>query len=284
MPLASASPSLLGAVLALALSSGPVPAQVPLHVWMRAQVHGDPGEGSSTPAGVPETLADVVYHDPRLQQMVEELERESPTAASMLLDIRRLGFPLTFGTFDDLAEEMQQEYSAWTRSPRIAAGYMAPVVRQGNAFPGQLLTVKINIALNLSMLDEVFRDAPAALPRPGVEWEEVRRLEVLSVLAHELVHAHGLALAGGDPRNGCHDPHEEESPEASCVMIGENLVRSELGAPLDWDYGFPSAATLATRYEQAAARRAALREIAGFRAPFDFEPPLELPARLPLGG
>jgi hypothetical protein len=229
-----------------------------------------------------EPLAAIVYHDLRLQQMVEELERESPTVASMLLEIRTLGYPLTFGTFEHLAEEMQQEHSAWTRSQRSAAGYMAPVVREAEAFQEQLVTVKINIAVNLTMLDEVFADALLALPLSGVEWSEIRRLEVLSVLAHEIVHAWGLAVTGGDPRFGCQDPQGEESPRGSCVMLGENIVRSEIGAPLDWDYGFPTAAHLAARYSEVAERRASLREIAAFRLPWDVEPPVNLPPRLPL--
>jgi hypothetical protein len=231
-----------------------------------------------------EPLAPVVYHDARLREMVEELQRESPTAASMLLTVRRLGFPIAFGTFADLAEEMQQEYSAWTRSSRSAAGYMAPVVRQVKEFSEELETVKINVAVNLSMLDELFLSAPAALPQADVDWEEIRRLETLSVLAHELVHAYGLALSGGDPRQGCHDPEEGELPEASCVMVGENIVRGEIGAPIDWDYGFPSAVSLAQRYSDAAARRAKLLEIAGFRAAFGFGAPLRLPPRLAIDG
>jgi hypothetical protein len=234
--------------------------------------------------GTVEPLAPVFYHDVRVRQMVEELQRESPTGASMLLTVRRLGFPIAFGTFADLAQEMQQEYSAWTRASRSAAGYMAPVVRLVKEFSEELATVKINVAVNLSMLDEVFQGAPAALPQADVDWEEIRRLETLSVLAHELVHAYGLALSGGDPRHGCHDPEEGELPEASCVMVGENIVRREIGAPLDWDYGFPSAASLAQRYSDAAAHRAKLLEIAAFRGAFGFEPPLRLPPRRAIDG
>jgi hypothetical protein len=285
MQLASTSPALLGALLALALSSGSVPAQMPLQGMLTlVSATGDVPESSTGAAVEVEPLPAIVYHDARLEQMVGELERESPTAASMLRTIRELGFPLTFGTFDDLAEEMQQEYSAWTRSPRSAAGYMAPVVRQGNDFAGQLVTVKINVAVNLAMLDEVFADAPTAVPDSGVEWGEVRRLETLSILAHELVHAYGLAVSGGDPRHGCHDPQEDEVPEASCVMVGENLVRREIGAPLDWDYGFPTAAVLASRYTELATRRAQLQEISSFRLPRSSTPPLRTPARLPIEG
>ena len=276
---------MLGALFALALSSGSVPAQMPLQGMLTLASPADEvRESDPPPVREPEPLAEIVYHDARLQQMVEELALESPRAASMLLTIRKLGFPLSFGTFDDLAEEMQQEYSAWTRSPRSAAGYMAPVVRQGEEFQGQLVTVKINIAVNLTMLEEVFSAAAAELPLSGVEWAEIQRLETLSVLAHELVHAYGLAVTGGDPRFGCQDPHEDESPRASCVMLGENLVRGEIGAPLDWDYGFPTAALLATRYTEVAQRRATLQEIAAFRLPWSFEPPLKVPPRLPLGG
>jgi hypothetical protein len=66
-------------------------------------------------------------------------------------------------------------------------------------------------------------------------------------------------------------------------MIGENIIRQEIGAPLDWDYGFPSARGLTERYTAVAARERALAEIARYRLPNRAEP-LRLPEREPLGG
>jgi hypothetical protein len=277
MQLASASPALLGALLALALSSGSVPAQMPLPRMLTIR----PASYVSEPVAT-RGLAPIEFHSERLKRLTSELERESPTASAMLNTIRRLGFPITVGTFVDLEPEMQQEYSSWTRSSRSAAGYMAPVVRPGPAFTGQLTTVKINVAVNLALLDELFEGAPAEVPDATVSWAEIQRLETLAVLGHELVHAYGLALSGGDPRIGCHDPAEGQSTRLSCVMIGENIVRSEIGAPLDWDYGFPSAKGLSERYSAVAARQRALAEIAAYRLPHRFEVPLRLPERKPL--
>lgn len=269
MQLSYASPALLGVMLALALS-GPAP----------AQVHGPDTRSlvaSAAPPVVrePEPLALLHFYDDRLRSMVEELRRLSPTMESMLAAIQRAGFPVTFGTFADLAAEMQQEYRSWSRGQRNAAGYMAPVVRSGEGF-GDLTTVKINVAVNLTLLDELFENPDTVKPEVPVSWEEIRHKETLAVLAHEIVHAYGLAMSGGDPRYGCHDPQEHERPQDSCVMIGENLVRDEIDAPLDWDYGFPSLASLAERYSEADARRAALREIAAHRLP---ALPVALPAR-----
>jgi hypothetical protein len=269
MQLTSASPALLGALLALALSV-PAGAQMPAEGTL-TYVSSPDGTGDG------ELLAPVEFLDLRVREMVEELERNSPTTASMLLAIRRAGFPLSFGTFADLAAEMQQEYRSWSRGTRNAAGYMAPVVRSGPGFSHPLTTVKINVAVNLRMLEELFADADTVESDSLVSWPEVRRLEMLSVLAHEIVHAYGLAMSGGDPRHGCHDPYEDERPQDSCVMIGENVVRKEIGAPLDWDYGFPSLASLAERYSEAEARRAKILEIAAFRLPRPLEP--ELPRR-----
>lgn len=260
MQLSSASPMLLGALLALALS-GPVPAQVP-------------GDGllalvtERAPAAPPEPASRGSFHflDARVRVLVAELERLSPTVSQMLDTIRIAGFPLSFGTFADLAEEMQAEYRSWSRGSMSAAGYMAPVVRTGPGFDQPLTTVRINIAINLGMIDEVFASTDT-VSAPGIDWSEVRRLETLAVLAHEIVHAYGLAMAGGDPRNGCPDPAPGTRSQDSCVMIGENLVRAEIGAPLDWDYGFPSVTGLADRYVAEAARRARLREVAAYRFP-----------------
>ena len=270
MQLSSASPALLGVMLALALS-GPAPAQVP-----------GPGRfalasPATTPA-VPEAhpLAPLHFYDSRLRSMVEELQRRSPTVASMLLAIERAGFPVTFGTFADLAAEMQQEYRSWSRGARNAAGYMAPVVRSGEGFANPLTTVKINVAVNLTLLDQLFESPDSAMPDVPVSWDEIRHNEILAVLAHEIVHAYGLAVSGGDPRFGCHDPEADQRPQDSCVMIGENVVRQEIGAPLDWDYGFPSLESLAERYSEAEARRVQLREIAAYRLPAR---PVVLPAR-----
>jgi hypothetical protein len=281
MQLQSASPAFLGALLVLALSSGSVPAQMPdaLQRVSSRMVAIRPAARTST-----EGLSPVEYRGERVKRLMEELERASPTASAMLQTIQKLGYPMSVGTFDDLEQEMQEEYSSWTRSTRSAAGYMAPVVRPGAAFTGQLTTVKINVAVNLALLDQLFDGAPAEVPEAQVSWEEIERLETLAVLGHELVHAYGLAVSGGDPRVGCHDPLEGQSTQVSCVMIGENILRSEIGAPLDWDYGFPSARGLAERYTAVAARERALQEIASYRLPHRFQfPPLQLPARAPTG-
>jgi hypothetical protein len=211
-----------------------------------------------------EGLAPVVFQDDRLRTMVAELEQLSPTAAKMLATIRRSGIPLVFGTFPDVADEMRHEYSSWDPERRTAAGFMAPLVRVGERFSGDLTTVKILVAVNLNMLDGVFEGAEAMVDEP-VRWDEIQRLETLAVLAHELVHAYGLAARGGDPRNGCHDPEPHERAADSCVMIGENILRREIGAPLDWGYGFPSLESLAERYAQQEAQRAGLAEMARLR-------------------
>jgi hypothetical protein len=211
-----------------------------------------------------EGLAPIVFQDVRLESMVAELERLSPTAAKMMATIRRSGIPLAFGTFPDVADEMRHEYSSWDPERRTAAGFMAPLVRVGERFSGDLTTVKILVAVNLNMLDDVFEGAEAVVDEP-VRWDEIQRLETLSVLAHELVHAYGLAAGGGDPRNGCHDPEADARAADSCVMIGENILRREIGAPLDWGYGFPSLQSLAERYGAQEARRVALAEVTSLR-------------------
>jgi hypothetical protein len=230
------------------------------------------------PAPAPERPSPVMFYDERLQEMVQELARSSPTAAAMLRAIQGSGVPLAFGTFPDVAEEMEHEYSSWDPQRRTAAGFMAPVVREVERFSGELVTVKILVAVNLTMLEDVFEGAEAVVEE-AVSWGEIRRLETLSVLAHELVHAYGLAVSGGDPRLGCHDPSSDERPADSCVMVGENLVRREIGAPLDWDYGFHTLASLAERYQEVEGRRALLGEMARIEWP---SPPLQpLALRLP---
>lgn len=258
-------------VLALLLAAPRALSASPVQLFPDGVFAALPGGVEMDPAPA---LAPVFFHDARLERMVDELGRSSPTAARMLTAIRGAGFPLSFGTFHDLAEEMRQEYSSWDPTRKRTVGYMAPVVRPLPGARAPLTTVKILVALNLDRLDEIFTEARAKVPESAVSWDEIQRLETLAVLAHELVHAYGLAVAGGDPHLGCPDPAEDESPETACVVIGENLVRRELGAPLDWGYGVPSLVELAGRYEEAEARRAELLAIA-------LTPLLRLPA--PLG-
>jgi hypothetical protein len=236
----------------------------------------------SLPAAI-ERLAPVVFYDQRLQEMVQELIGKSPTVASMLGTIQRSGMPLAFGTFPDVAKEMEDEYSSWDPQQRMAAGFMAPVVRKVAGFSGELVTVKILVAVNLAMLDDVFRGAEAVVEE-SVSWAEIRRLELLSVLAHEIVHAYGLALSEGDPREGCHDPEPGERPADACVLIGENLIRKEIGAPLDWEYGFHTLESLAKRYAEVEDRRLKLLGVTTLDLPsIAVQPlPLELPARQPI--
>jgi hypothetical protein len=236
----------------------------------------------ASPAPV-ERLAPVVFYHQRLQEMVHELMRASPTVTSMLHTIQRSGMPLAFGTFPDVAKEMTEEYSSWDPQRRNAAGFMAPVVREVAGFSDQLVTVKILVAINLAMLDDVFRGAEAVVEE-SVSWAEIKRLEMLSVLAHEIVHAYGLALSGGDPRLGCHDPESGERPADACVLIGENLIRKEIGAPLDWEYGFHTLDSLAKRYGEVEERRTKLLGVRNFDWPsIAVQPlPLELPERQPI--
>jgi hypothetical protein len=261
MPLSTARVVLIVPMLAFAASS------------LRGQSNA--GEGvlmanataEIAPASADELLAPVTYTDDRLRSMVEELQSRSPLVRTMISTIRRSGLPLVFGTFSDFQEEMKEEYRSWDPAEKSAAGFMAPVVRQSDKFQTSLSTVKMLVGINLEALDDLFLRATLTQPQGPTSWEEIRRLETLSVLAHEIVHAYGLALADGDPRGGCADPHVDQIPSASCVMIGENLVRREIGAPADGDYGFPSLAHLSSRYADAAARRAKLQEIARFRLP-----------------
>lgn len=258
-PIARLTAALLG-VLVAATAAAPASAST-------TQMAADrvlPRLPSPRPADEPGILAPVRFHSVRLQEMVAELEHHSPTARAMLLAIRQAGFPLEFGTFADVADEMQREYRSWDPGHRSVAGFMAPVVRWVSGLSNTLTTVKILVAVNLATLDEIFEDAGSNAPRGPVPWEEIRRLETLSVLAHEIVHAYGIAATGGDPKGGCHDPRKGERPEDSCVMIGENLVRREIGAPVDWDYGLPAPASLAERYAAEEARRTTLREITAF--------------------
>jgi hypothetical protein len=227
-----------------------------------------------------ELLAPVSYTDDRLRLMVEDLQARSPLVRTMIATIRRSGVPMEFGTFSDFQDEMRQEYKSWDPAEKSAAGFMAPVVRQSDAFETSLSTVKVLVGINVEKLDELFVHATLSMPEGTTSWEEIRHLETLSVLGHEIVHAYGLALAEGDPRGGCPDPRADQVPSASCVMVGENMIRREIGAPADGDYGFPSLANLANRYAAAAARRETLLEIARFRLPN--APTLEpLPTPLP---
>jgi hypothetical protein len=230
------------------------------------------------PAGE-KPLAPVLFHDARLADLVADLEESSPTAAAMLLSIRRSGYPLVFGTFHDFADEMRQEYGTWDPARKRTVGYMAPIVRAVDGPWAPLSTVKMLVAVNLVRLEELFAEGRTAVPESVVSWDEIERLETLSVLAHEIVHAYGLAVSGGDPHLGCPDPQQGERPDVACVVIGENLVRREIGAPLDWGYGLASMSILASRYAHAEAHRARLREIA--MNPFRPLPDHTAPARRP---
>jgi hypothetical protein len=278
MHIAAVSRSLGCLTLALALT------QAPAHALPRQESEEDVFVAHAALPGRPERLAPIVFYDVRLREMVAELQRLSPTAAAMLRKIQESGFPLAFGNFSDVAEEMEHEYSSWDPERRTAAGFMAPVVREVERFSRDLTTVKILVAVNLNMLDGIFEGAEAVVDE-SVSWAEIQRLETLAVLAHELVHAYGLALSGGDPRLGCHDPVPEERPADSCVMVGENLVRKEIGAPLDWDYGFHTLDGLAKRYAAFQERRALVREMADIQWPAIVMEPLSrpIPARSPIG-
>jgi len=251
-----------GILLAVALAILPSPAvggQLPADATFSLSA---PPEAPS-PASVP-TLAPVVFRDQRLMHMIHDLQRNSPSAAAMLLAIREAGYPIEFGTFQDLAEDMRREYASWSFDERSAAGFMAPVVRVRDGFSSPFTTVRILVAINLSELDAIF-DAEDFAGDARLSWAEIRRLELLSVLAHELVHAYGLAITGGDPRAGCHDPRAGDRLEDSCVMIGENLIRRELGAAVHWQYGFPTVASLSQRYHALEVRRTQVREMVSFR-------------------
>lgn len=200
------------------------------------------------------------FRDGRLVTLLQELERTSPTAAHMLRTLREFGVPVVFGTVETVLPDLMAAHRGYDPGRAKALGFMAPVVRP--SAPGDPLhTDGILVGLDLDRLDVLFGMAKS-VPRPfDVSWAEIQRFETLALLGHEIVHAYGLAAAGGDPRRGCLDPRDGESPRLSCVVVGENVIRREIGAPLDWGYGLGTLTDLPPRYAELKRRRAALRDI-----------------------
>lgn len=203
----------------------------------------------------------ITYRDARMQRLVHELELASPTAARMMAAIRAYGVPVLFGTAASVLRDVRAEHHDYDPFRQKALGFMAPTVRPlpgGDGFG----TFAMVVGLDLERVEEIFEIA-RSLPRPATyTWQEIERLETLALLGHEIVHAYGLVLADGDPRRGCLDPVEGQPPGMSCVVVGENLIRSEIGAPLDWGYGLAPLIELPARYEAHGERRLALRSIA----------------------
>lgn len=198
---------------------------------------------------------------PGLLGLVHELERRSPTVGSMLATLRERRVPITFGTFEEMEAAVRAAFRSYDPSQSRAIGYMVPRVQRGPGGRG-LTTDEILVGIDLARLDELFVGVEeTGLLAPGTG-DRARQLETLALLGHEIAHAWGLVVSGGDPRRGCTDPQEGQLPETACVMVVENLVRREIGAPRDWRYGLGSPATLAERYGAWERRREASREVA----------------------
>lgn len=194
--------------------------------------------------------------DARVESLVEELERRSPTARRMLEAMRSGRVPVAIGTHAQMAADMTRLSREWDPRARRAVGLMAAVFAPDSE---RTRVGEILISLDIDRVEEIFREVreePTKVP-----WDVIRREELLAVLGHELAHAYGLVLHDGDVRVHCDDPADGVDPTTSCVVLAENTIRSELRIPLDWGYGMPAPVELAARYAALAERQAALREI-----------------------
>lgn len=195
--------------------------------------------------------------DAEIGALVRELDGRSATAHRMLEAMRFGRIPVLIGTRHQMASDMTRLSREWAPdSRRRPVGLMGAVFAPGEA---RKRVGNILIALDIDLVDEIFA---AARHRPSrVSWDVIRREELLAVLGHELSHAYGLVLRHGDLGGLCEDPVEGTDPSTSCVVIAENLIRSELDIPLDWGYGMSAPLDLAARYEAKADRRDALSDI-----------------------
>lgn len=245
--------SLVAVVVALALLPASARAHAPQDL--------PPEAVRDTPGSAPVWTAPVfTFRDARMAYLVRELERSSPTAARMLQTLREFGVPVVFGTVASVLDEVRAQHRDYDPTEQKALGFMAPLLHHHHGSNGPMAST-IVVGVDLDRVGELFGKARGIPRPPDVSWTEIQRLETMALLAHELVHAYGLALSGGDPRRGCFDPHQGEPPSLSCVVVGENVIRREIGAPLDWGYGMSRLADLPDRYAEHNRHRSALRSI-----------------------
>lgn len=196
--------------------------------------------------------------DAEIGDMIRELDGRSATAHRMLEAMRFGQIPVLIGTRHQMASDMTRLSREWAPETRRRrpVGLMGAVFAPGEA---RKRVGSILIALDIDLVDEIFAESRHMPSR--VAWDVIRREELLAVLGHELSHAYGLVLRHGDLGGLCEDPVEGTDPSTSCVVVAENLIRSELDIPLDWGYGMSAPLDLAARYEAKADRRAALSDI-----------------------
>lgn len=233
------------------------------HVHLRslilALVFLFPSGAGAAPVQSGNEASPLTFRDGRVASLVEELAAASPTAARMLAELRAAEMSVVFGTPETLLDEVRREHRGYDPSRARALGFMAPRIRR--AAEGGLTTEGVFVVLDLQRLDHLFGRA-RGLPRPaGMSWSSIQRLETLALLGHELVHAWGLLRSGGDPRNGCLDPADDEPTRSSCVVLAENIIRLEMGAPLDWGYGLSPLALLPDLYRRHVRRKEALGDM-----------------------
>lgn len=232
------------------------------HVYIRSLlllVFLLPSGVGATPVQSGNDVSPLTFRDGRMATLVEELAAASPTAARMLAELRAADMSVVFGTPETLLDEVRREHRGYDPYRARALGFMAPRIRR--AGEGGLTTEGVFVVLDLQRLDHLFGRA-RDLPRPaGMPWSSIQRLETLALLGHELIHAWGLLRSGGDPRDGCLDPADDETTRTSCVVLAENMIRLEMGAPLDWGYGLSPLALLPDLYRRHVRRKEVLRDM-----------------------
>ncbi|MBW3535315.1 MAG: hypothetical protein KY453_08895 [Gemmatimonadetes bacterium] len=207
-------------------------------------------------AAAPLHARQVQVTDAEIDQLIAELDRRSATARHMLESMRMGRVPVVIGSHHQMVSDVTRLSREWAPETRRPVGLMAASFAPGEE---RRRVNRILIALDIALVDEIFAEARDQPSR--VSWDVIRREEMLAVLGHELSHAYGLVLRDGDVGGQCEDPTEGADPSTSCVVVFENLIRSELGIPLDWGYGMSSPAQLAARYEALAERQEMLGDI-----------------------
>lgn len=180
-------------------------------------------------SAVQQEVASVRFVNPEMQELVAEMEQESPTFRAYMEAVRQSGFPVTFGTWEE---------SGLRRSGQGQVHFLRE--QEGATRPVRYTHELASEAWVLVDLDSVEETYQADLP-----WQrssEFQRWKIRSLkkelIGHEVSHLVDVAVSGGMVQLLCEDPaRDAPEPLESCVMRRHRQLNEEMGIPAPEAYG-----------------------------------------------
>lgn len=182
--------------------------------------------------------------DPAIEPYLEEMLDRSPRFRALVAEIEESRFPVYLTTYDS--------------SRRDAGGNVGETVFAHG--PLQRVAYHATIYVGLGAFEDEFARLARTRSARADQIEAALASEVLATIGHEFAHVLPVATQDGQMGFVCADP-ATQTPETSCIMQWENMLRRDMDLPVDPVFGADAAEEVFDRLHPASAHVHAKKSI-----------------------